>query len=126
MTRLIKISDGENGNNGPLSVPTEGLVESGCLAADGDAGILVRIHAQPRASKNSVVGVHDGALKLRITAPPVDGKANALIAEVLAKLLRVPKTAVTLVSGPQSKHKRFRVVGVGLQTALDLLTAVGL
>jgi len=93
-------------------------VDSGCLAADGDSAILVRVHAQPRAARNAVAGIHDGALKLRITAPPVEGKANALIVEILAKMFRVPKTAVSLVSGPQSKHKRFRIAGIDLPAAL--------
>lgn len=102
-------------------MPQITLVESGCLAADNDSGILVRVHAQPRAAKNAFAGIHDGALKLRVTAPPVDGKANILIAQVLAKMFRVPKTAVSLVSGPQSKHKRFRVAGVTLPEALEIL-----
>lgn len=100
------------------------LIESGCLAADGDCGILVRVHAQPRSSRNAFAGIHGGALKLRVTAPPVDGKANGLIAEVLAKLFRVPKTAVSLNSGAQSKHKRFRVVGVTLASAQEIISEI--
>lgn len=96
-------------------------IDCGCIAPDGDCGVLVRVHAQPRASKNAFVGIHDGAVKLRVTAPPVDGKANILIAEVLAKMFGVSKTSVSLVSGLQSKHKRFRVVGVSLSTALEIL-----
>ena len=99
------------------------LLESGCLAADGDNGVLVSIHVQPRASKNGFAGIHGGAVKLRITAPPVDGKANALIVEILAKMFHVPKAAVSLASGQQSRHKRFRVAGVDLNTALDILAA---
>lgn len=86
----------------------------------------MRVHAQPRASRNVFAGIHDGALKFRVTAPPVDGKANALIAEVLAKMFRVPKTAVSLVSGPQSKHKRFRVAGIALPAALEILDVTGI
>lgn len=100
---------------------TKLLVESGCLEADRDNGVLVRIHVQPRAANNAVVGIHGGAVKLRITAPPVDGKANALIIELLAKMFHVPKSAVSLASGPQSRNKRFRVAGVGLDAALEIL-----
>ena len=99
------------------------LVESGCLTADRDDGVLVSIHVQPRASKNGFAGIHGGAVKLRITAPPVDGKANALIVDILAKLFHVPKTAVSLASGQQSRHKRFRVAGIDLDIALKTLAA---
>ncbi len=102
------------------------LMKSGCLAADGDKGVLVCIHVQPRASKNGLAGIHDGAVKLRITAPPVDGKANAQIVAMLARMFHVPKAAVNLASGQQSRHKRFRVAGVDLETALGILAeAVG-
>ena len=97
------------------------LAESGCLEADRDTGILVTIHVQPRASKNAFAGIHDGAVKLRITAPPVDGKANAQIIELLAKLFHVSKAAVTLASGPQSRRKRFRVAGIDYDAALKIL-----
>ncbi len=100
------------------------LIDTGCLEADRDHGVLVRIHVQPRAAKNGFCGIHGGALKLRITAPPVDGKANELIIAILAKLFRVPKAAVSLVSGQQSRQKRFRVAGIGLDTALEILATV--
>lgn len=97
------------------------LAECGCLEADRDGGILVRIHVQPRAAKNAFAGIHDGAVKLRITAPPVDGKANALIVEILAKMFDVSKSAVTLASGQQSRRKRFRVAGISYDAALKIL-----
>jgi len=102
---------------------TQALAESGCLEADGENGVLVRIHVQPRAAKNGFVGLHGGAVKLRITAPPVDGKANSQISEVLAKLFQVPKSAVTLASGQQSREKRFRVAGISRAAALKTLAA---
>jgi uncharacterized protein (TIGR00251 family) len=103
------------------------LAESGCLEDDSDHnGVQVRIHVQPRASKNGFAGIHDGAIKLRITAPPVDGKANALIIEILAKMFKVPKSAVLLTSGQQSRQKRFRVTGISMDAALTILAvAVG-
>jgi hypothetical protein len=93
------------------------------VEADRDHGVVVRIHVQPRAANNGFVGIHGGAVKLRITAPPVDGKANDLVIAILAKLFQVPKAAVSLVSGQQSRQKRFRVAGIGLESALKLLAA---
>lgn len=102
------------------------LVKEGCLEADGEKGVMVRIHVQPRAAKNGFCGIHGGSVKLRITAPPVDGKANELIIAILAKLFHVPKTAVAITSGQQSRQKRFRVAGVGLDSAMHTLaTALG-
>ena len=101
--------------------PMTSLAECGCLEADRENGILVHIYVQPRASKNAFAGIHDGAVKLRITAPPVDGKANALIIEILAKMFHVSRLAVSLASGQQSRRKRFRVAGISYDAALKIL-----
>ncbi|HEX9079599.1 MAG TPA: DUF167 domain-containing protein, partial [Desulfuromonadaceae bacterium] len=64
-----------------------------------------------RASKNEVCGIQDNALKVRLTSPPVEGAANKLCREFLAELFSVPKSAVEIVSGETSRHKRVRVSG---------------
>lgn len=99
------------------------LATCGCLEADRDQGILLSVHVQPRASKNAFAGIHDGAVKLRITSPPVDGKANGQLIEILAKMFHVPKSEVTLASGQQSRRKRFRIAGVAYEAALKILEA---
>lgn len=75
-------------------------------------GVELAILVQPRASKSRVVGEHDGQLKIQLAAPPVDGEANAALVELLARLLEVPRRAVSLVSGDASRRKRVRVDGV--------------
>jgi hypothetical protein len=75
------------------------------------SGIVLNVHLQPRASKNEVCGVHGDALKIRLTAPPVDGAANKLCREFLAGLFDVPKSAVEIVSGETSRHKKVRITG---------------
>ena len=65
----------------------------------------------PRASKSEIVGVVDGSLKVRISAPPVDGAANEEVVKVLAKAFSVAKSNVSIVSGETSKTKRVRVIG---------------
>jgi len=72
-------------------------------------GIVLNLHIQPRASKNQVCGVQDNALKIRLTSPPVDGAANKLCREFLADLLDLPKSAVEIISGETSRHKRVRI-----------------
>lgn len=74
-------------------------------------GLVLRVVVQPRASRSEFCGLQGDELKLRLTAPPVDGAANACCQEFLAKLFRVPKSAVRIESGETSRHKRIRVLG---------------
>lgn len=69
----------------------------------------LRIAAQPGAPRTEVVGEHDGCLKLRVAAPPIDGRANDEIVRFLAERLSVPKRSVRLVSGAGARRKRFAV-----------------
>jgi hypothetical protein len=75
---------------------------------NGD-GIVLNLHIQPRASKNEVCGAQGDALKIRLTSPPVDGAANKLCREFLADLFQVPKSAVEIISGETSRHKRVKI-----------------
>ena len=91
---------------------------------NGD-GIVLNLHIQPRASKNEVCGVQGDALKIRLTSPPVDGAANKLCREFLADLFHVPKSAVEIVSGETSRHKRVRISASDtgrLQQIVDSIT----
>ena len=89
------------------------------LRADGDSVVLT-LHVQPGAKKTEVAGLHGEALKIRLAAPPVDGKANECLVAFLAKRLGVPKSRVDLVSGETSRSKRVRVAGVETATAAAL------
>lgn len=84
-------------------------------------GITIRVYVAPRSSANKVVGAHNGALKVALTAPPVEGAANKALVEFFAKTLGVPKGAVKLVSGETSRHKVISVLGVGAQATLKQL-----
>ena len=86
---------------------------SGCRWEGDDLFLALRI--QPKASRDEVCGEHGGAIKIRITAPPVDGKANAHLIKFLAKLFKVPKGRVLLVSGETGRDK---VVGIQAPQAL--------
>ncbi len=81
------------------------------LRADGD-GVVLTLHIQPGAKRTECAGLHGEALKIRLAAPPVDGKANEALVAFLAKALGVPKSRVELVSGEASRAKRVRVAGV--------------
>ncbi|MDR1647725.1 MAG: DUF167 family protein [Zoogloeaceae bacterium] len=91
--------------------------------AGGEDVFLLTLHIQPGAKKSEIAGCHGDALKIRLAAPPVDGKANTALLAALAAWLRLPKRAVTLKSGQTSRHKIVRVEGVqeaDLQALVDL------
>ena len=80
-----------------------------CLQALADGSLLLRLHVQPRAAHNQVAGLQGDALKLRLTSPPVDGKANKAVIACLAELLDLPKSSLSLRSGLQSRSKTVRI-----------------
>lgn len=91
-----------------------------------DGGISFSVRVQPRASRSGIVGELDGALKIRLAAPPVDGEANEELIRFLAKLFDVSRQQVSILSGQTSKNKLIRVDGIVvdkgeqvLESALD-------
>ena len=78
---------------------------------------------RPRASRAGVGGVREGALELRVSAPPVEGEANAAARELLAEVLGVPRTRVSLHQGDKSRRKVFRVEGLDPAAALARIAA---
>jgi uncharacterized protein (TIGR00251 family) len=87
---------------------------------DGGKSLLLNLHIQPGAKQTAVAGVHGEALKIRLAAPPVDGKANDCLINFLAEKLAVAKAQITLVSGASSRSKRVRVTGVSMEAAACL------
>jgi hypothetical protein len=75
-------------------------------------GILIDVHLRPRASRPGVVGVREGALELRVCAPPVEGEANAAARELLAEILGISRARVALHGGEKSRRKVFRIAGL--------------
>jgi len=73
-------------------------------------GFAVRVH--PRAKKNAITGILGDALKVSLTAPPVEGKANEACIEFFANLLKVPRSSVTITSGLTSRNKVVRIIGL--------------
>ena len=86
---------------------------------EGTASFLVRV--QPRASKDEIAGEMGGALKVRLRAPAVEGRANEALVEFLAELLKRPKSAVRILGGERSRMKRLEILGVSRQQILALL-----
>jgi len=74
--------------------------------------VTFAVQVQPRASKNEVAGVMEGSLKIRLQAPAVEDRANEALRELLAELLKRPKSAVRILAGERSRKKRIEVSGV--------------
>lgn len=73
--------------------------------------VLLRVRVQPRASREEVVGWNGSTLRIRVSAPPIDGAANQAVRALLARSLRVPLSAVTLVTGARGRDKLIRIQG---------------
>jgi uncharacterized protein len=78
---------------------------------DSPGGVTLSVKIHPRAKRNAITGRLGDALKVSLTAPPIDGKANDACIEFLAKLLQVPRSSVTIASGQTSRGKLIRVFG---------------
>ncbi|MGD9948024.1 MAG: DUF167 domain-containing protein [Desulfobulbus sp.] len=92
-----------------------------CLELLADSSIVLRLHVQPRASTNGLAGLQGDLLKLRLTTPPVDGKANKAVITYLAKLFHLPKSSIVLKSGLQSRNKTIVITGIKLQDVQTIL-----
>ena len=72
-------------------------------------GFVLALHIQPGAKQTAIVGLHGDALKIRLAAPPVDGKANAALIDYLAERLGIARSALEILSGQQARSKRVRI-----------------
>jgi uncharacterized protein (TIGR00251 family) len=84
--------------------------------------VIFLVRVQPRASKDEIAGVIDGALKVRLRAPALEGRANEALCEYLARVLKTSKAAVRILSGERSRSKRVEIYGATQQEVLSLLT----
>jgi len=92
------------------------------------AGVTFAVNIHPRAKKNAVTGFVGDALKLSLTAPPIDGRANDACIDFLSDLLRVPRSCITIVSGQTSRRKIILVTGIStdlIKTTLEKLVSAG-
>jgi len=87
-----------------------------------EGSVIFPVRVQPRASKDEIAGVMDGALKVRLRAPAMEDRANEALCEYLAELLKTPKAAVRILSGHHSRSKRVEVRGVTEEQVLALVT----
>ena len=94
------------------------------LEEDANGTLTFPVRAQPKASRNEVGGCREGALKVRVTAPADNGKANAAIVKELARALGVSRSALELVRGATSRNKLFRVKGISRPRLEEILRSL--
>lgn len=88
---------------------------------DSSQGVTFAVKVHPRAKKNAITGELGDALKVSLTTPPVEGRANEACTEFFANLLKVPRSSVTIASGQASRNKVIRVAGVSREYVIDRL-----
>ncbi|MFC1736412.1 DUF167 domain-containing protein [Candidatus Hydrogenedentota bacterium] len=91
-----------------------------CVSRDND-GVAIAVRVAPRARTSEVTGVEDGAVKMKLNAPPVEGKANKALIAFMAELFGVRKSAVRIARGDKSRHKLVKIAGISEATAREKL-----
>lgn len=84
-------------------------------------GVQISLHVLPKAHKSEIIGEHNGALKIKIKAPPVDGKANEAIVEFFSKLLKLSKNSIEILKGDKSKTKKILIHGLNVEDVQNRL-----
>ena len=82
---------------------------------DAPDGCTLQLRVHPGAKRNAITGIHDGALKLSLTTPPTDGRANEALIAFLAEHLRLPRARIALISGQTSRSKTVRITGLNAE-----------
>jgi len=83
--------------------------------------VRFRVKVQARAHREEIAGVHGGALRVRVTAPPVEGRANRAVVALLAERLRLPQSSVKITGGERRPQKTIEVAGLGAAAVLERL-----
>ena len=96
------------------------------FAQDVSDGCTLSVRVHPGARKNGITGTHAGAVKIALTTPPTDGRANEALIALLAELLRLPRARITLLTGATSRTKQLRITGKSAAEVTAALLATAL
>ncbi len=83
-------------------------------SSKAESEVTIEVQVQPKSSRDEIVGLHNGRFKVKVTAPPEDGKANESLREIIARALGVSKSGVRIVRGETSRLKIVKILGVNL------------
>jgi uncharacterized protein (TIGR00251 family) len=93
----------------------------GCRIRETAEGLEVPLHVQPRARRTELGGIHNGALKLKVLAPPVDDAANRAVVKFFSELMGIPRSRIQIIAGLKSRDKVLRITGASLRKLQALL-----
>ena len=93
------------------------------LLRQTNSGCTLAVRVHPGARRNAITGIHDGALKVSLTTPPTDGRANAALIAFLAEALHIPRAAITLVTGATTRTKTLHLEALTPERLTAALTA---
>jgi uncharacterized protein (TIGR00251 family) len=93
-----------------------------CIVNLKNNNIAFSVYVQPRASRNRIAGMHGNAIKISVTAPPVENKANGAVIHFFADLFSVPKSAVSIKSGRQGRNKKVLINNLAFEKAQETLS----
>ena len=93
-----------------------------CITNLKNNSLAFNVYVQPRASRNKVAGMHGNAIKICVTAPPVENKANGAVIHFVADLFGIPKSAVSIKSGRQGRNKKVLINNLALEEAQETLS----
>ena len=94
-----------------------------CISCLQKKHIALSVYVQPRASKNRIAGMHGNSVKVCVTAPPAENKANEAVIQFIADLFNVPKSAVSIKSGKQGRNKKVLISNLTLNKACKTLSS---
>lgn len=97
----------------------------GVPISERDGAVRFAVHVQPGASKTEIAGLRGDALRIRLTARPIEGAANATLVEFLSERFVVPRRSVRIVAGAQSRAKVVEIDGITVEAARRILTLAG-
>lgn len=109
-------------NTNAKSTETSAVVPWATQTSDG---VILVVKAAPRANASEIAGVESEWVKVRLKAPPVDGKANEALVKLFAEAFGVPRSAVSLITGGTARLKRVRISGIGLKDAVAVVSSAG-
>jgi len=88
---------------------------------ESDEGLRIEVKVQPRSSRNQISGEQEGALKVKLTAPPVEGEANQALVNFLSRLLKLPRKNIILIRGETTRNKLIEIRGISKEQLLQTL-----
>ncbi|OGV57100.1 MAG: YggU family protein [Lentisphaerae bacterium GWF2_52_8] len=94
------------------------------IVKEAVGGVRLSCRVQPKASRNAIAGIHGGALKIALCAPPVDGKANEALCRFLAELFDLPKSAISIATGEKGRSKSVAISGANTEKIMNALLRI--